>query len=705
MPAASMRAMSRTAPPESSTGTATATDEAAAPPQTAVRYVSATVLWAGGIACAGGVLFHGMFADWVPARTTALMVIALLALGLAWGLRRATGMAMAHGLALAWLLALAWFGDPLPLLATLLMATAAIALGGLLLPHAPAAAQCITGLAFGAGVLGWMLPLPLHTRWTYLAVPLALVAWQQRALRTTLRATAEDWRRTVAADPRAMVLVVLVLGLASTACWPPTTQHDDVGYHLLLPWSLQLDGRLAMDPDVHAWALAPWAADVLQAVPQLLAGAEARGAVNALWLVLIAAALWRLAGLLGGDLRARAWTVALYASIPLTAALALGMQTELPSAAALAWTACLAFSTPSRRMVLAACALLGLLLATKLAAAGFAALLLPWLAWRQRSVLDLRTALGGLALMVALGGSSYAFAWFIAGNPVLPLMNDVFASPYFGGAFRDPRWHAGAGPLLPWRMTFDTGRYLEAFPGGGGFVLVALAGAWLAALWQRRTRALAALALAMMAAPLLATQYLRYVYPALLLALPALVVAARAAAPRSAHVLLAATCIANLLFQANGHWMLRTGMVKDTVMAAGRDAPAFSEYAPSRLVAATIRGQRASADGSAGPVLALALDVPMLAEFGSDARSVSWYDPSLEAEAQRANADAGGAAWVTLWRREGITDLVLRVDRLTPAQHAGLALSGARRESAVGEVEWWRLPPADAVVAPEEPAR
>lgn len=683
-----MRAMSRAAPPEPSTTTG--------PPRAAAWHWPAWPLWGGGIACVGGVLGHGMFEHWVPARTTALLVIALLALGFAWGLRRVAGLALAHGLAIAWLLALAWFGGPLPMFAVMLAAAAATALGGLLLPYAPAAAQCVTGLALGAGTLGWLLPLPLHGRWTYLAVVLALVAWRHRALRRAFGDAAGRWRRTVAAEPRAMALAVLVLGLASTGCWVPTAQHDDVGYHLLLPWSLQLDGRLAMDPGVHAWALAPWAADVVQAVPQLLAGAEARGAVNALWLVLACAALWRLCGSLGGDLRARAWTVALYASLPLTAVLALGMQTELSTATLLASAACLGYAAPSRRTLLAACALLGLLAATKLAAAAFALLLLPWLAWRHRTVLDARTALGGLLLLAALGGSSYTYAWAIAGNPVLPLMNDVFGSPYFGGDFKDLRWHEGGGALLPWRLTFDTGRYLEAFPGGGGFVLVALAGAWLAALWQRPTRALAALALAMLVAPLLATQYLRYVYPALVLALPALVVAARTAAPRSAHVLLGATCIANLLFQANGHWMLRTGVVKESVVVAGRDAPVLAQYGRERLIAAALRERWEREGTRSGAVLAIALDVPILAELGAAARTLTWYDPSLEAEARRANADASGAAWVALWDREGITELVLRVDRLTPAQTAGLALAGARREDAVGEVEWWRLAPAPA---------
>lgn len=651
----------------------------------------AWLLWAGAAACLGGVVGHGLFESWVPSRTVALAVIALLALAAAWLLRRITGLALAHGLTLAWLLALAWMGGPLPLLATLAAAAAAAAIGGLLLPRGDAAAQCTTGIAIGAGLLGWLLPLPLFSRWSVLAAVLLLAGWRHRALRASLHGAWSGWRTTVAGAPRATAWAVLVLGLAATGCWIPTAQHDDVAYHLLLPWSLQLDGRLAMDPDVHAWALAPWAADVVQAMPQLLAGAEARGAVNALWLVLGAVALWRLAGALGGDVRARAWTVALYASLPLTAVLAMGMQTELPTATLLAWVALSGLQAPSRRTLLAASALLGLLVATKLSSAAFALCLAPWLAWRHRSVLDLRTAAAACALVLVLGGSSYAYAWSIAGNPVLPLMNGTFGSPYFGGDFVDPRWHEGFGPLLPWQLTFDTGRFLEAYPGGGGFVMVLLAGAWLAALWQPRTRALAALALAMAAGSLLATQYLRYAYPPLVLALPALVASALAAAPRSAHLVVAATVVANLVFQANGHWMLRTGAVKDAFVAAGRDAPVLADYAPERRMAAAVRDRRVRDGGPAGAVLALQLDTPMLAEFGAAARSVGWYDPSLEAEARHADADASGAAWAALWRREGITDVILRADRLSPAQRAGLARAGARREAAQGEVEWWRL--------------
>ena len=666
---------------------------APAPSDARVPSLHAALLWAGAAACLGGLFWHRMLEEWVPARTTALLVLALASGAVAWALRRYAGLAWASGLALAWLVALAVFAGPLPLLATLLVAAAAVALGGLLLRGGALAARCVLGLALAAGVLGWLLPLPLHGRWPYAAACIVLLTWQRHALVAALADARRNWSRAHSAAPRPAAFAVLALGLASTACWVPTMQFDDLGYHLRLPWMLQLDGRYALDPEFHAWALAPWAADVLQAVPQLLAGVEARGAVNALWLALTAAGLWRLCAALGGGARERWWTVALYASLPLTAALALGMQTEAQTSALLAWAAVFATSPASTRALYAAAALLGALVATKLAAAGFALLLLPWLLYRQRAVLRPATLLPALLLLCAVGASSYAYAAIVAGNPVLPLLNGWFESPYFGTVnFDDPRWHAGYDAALPWRLTFDTGRYLEAYDGGAGFVLVDLAGAWLLALLGRDTRAVAALALLMVALPLAATQYLRYVQPALVLALPALVVAASRADPRRAHWLLAGVCALNLLFQANGHWMLRTGAVKDAVVAGGRDAPLLAEHAPERLLASALRAHGARPGVAGGNVLALDTVAPMMAEFGARARTVGWYDPSLQAAAAAADRDASGRAWLALLRAEGISDVLLRPAVLAPPRRAALQAAGATRVAQSGPAEWWRLP-------------
>src|SRR5690606_7007791 len=131
-------------------------------------------------------------------------------------------------------------------------------------------------------------------------------------------------------------------------------------------------------------------------------------------------------------------------------------------------------------------------------------------------------------------------AWWVSGNPVLPLFNGWFESGYFPAVdFDDPRWRAGLSPLLPWQLTFDTDRYLEGWDGGAGFVLIALAGAWLAALLDRRGRGLAICAGLAVVLPVLPLQYARYVHPGMVLLLPAAALAVQAwLVPRRAAALL-----------------------------------------------------------------------------------------------------------------------------------------------------------------------
>lgn len=643
--------------------------------------------WAGVAAALAGLVIHGMFEDWRLPRTPAMLALACLLL--AWPLRHFTRCTWATAIALFWFALLPVFADPLPVAAAMLAAAAAVALGSLVLRDGSLAARCITGIALGAGILGWLLPLPIHLRWVYLGACLALLAWRWRPLLANTRVARSAWSQAVASAPRSAALAVLLLGIAGTSCWLPTLQHDDIGYHLYLPWSLQLDGRHPFDPDHHVWALAPWFADVVQAVPQLLAGAEARGTVNALWLLLTASGLWRLCLALGGDTRMGWWTVAIWASVPLTTALAGGMQTELPTTALLAWLVVLGHRPAGRGCILAMALLAGALVATKLAAAAMAAVLLPWLAWRQRAALRPGNALVATGLLLGVGGSSYTFAWLVAGNPLLPLGNRLFGSPYFPSVdFNDPRWHAGFDAALPWNLTYDTSRYMEAEPGAAGVVLVALAGAWLLAVALRSTRTLALLAFATAAGLLATTQYLRYVYPLLAIALPALVVAVAHVEPRRWMLLLAVTMAANLAFQPRAQWMLGANVVKHALSARGADAPLYETFAPERGIAAIMRD---APDAAAhGNVLMLSSDM-MLAEFGARARTITWYDPSLASDAIEADRDPSGAAWVALLRREGIAHVLLRQHELPAPRRAALERLEARLESQVGDLEWWRF--------------
>lgn len=653
------------------------------------------LLWSGAALCMFGLVWNRMWEQWASGRFAELLLLSLAALGGAWTVHRLARISMATLLAAAWSLAMVAASDPLPVVATLLFATAATALGGLVLGRASLGLQCTCGMILFAATLGWLLPLPIHSRWAYLASCVALVAFRRKALLLTLGDARREWRLAVAAAPRSAAFAMLALGLATTGCWLPTMQFDDLSYHLRLPWELMENARYAMDARTHVWVFGPWLSDVIQSVPQVLAGAEARGPVNGLWIALAAAGIGRLAAAMGGGVRSNWMAMALYASLPLTAALAASMQTETATVALLAWLAVVSTRAADGdwpKTMRAGAVLVGGLIGLKLTAAAFALLFLPLAFWRHRHQLRLKDTLLAAMIVVAIGGSSYAYAGILTGNPVFPLFNDWFRSPLLPDALPgDLRWHAGFNLLLPWNLTFDTDQYQELWDGGGGFALIALAGAWLLAFSYRRTWAMALTVTLLVALPLIHLQYLRYVFPAMVLLLPLQAVVAFRADPRHASWLLAGLCVLNIAFQANGNWMLHNGALKQTILSLGADKPLFTEYVPERSVIAQLRAHPRHTRNP-GNVLILDAGNPSLAELGLRGRTVSWYDPELRAKALQAEHDPSGAAWAGLLREQGISEVVLRPESITPTQRAALQRLHAIRRVQIGKAEWWSLP-------------
>ena len=663
---------------------------------TAPRLLPAVLLWLGMALCVAGLFQHRMWNVLPFPRFFEHVLLALLALAMAWPLVRWRGWSWAVALALVWLAGLMVFAGPMPVLAVALLATAAVAVGSLLLPG-PIALPL--GLALIAGVLGWLLPLQIHYRAVYAVACIGLIAWRRSEVIAASRSVLQHFEKPALACPRASTAAMLLLGLASTGAWLPTMQFDDVVYHLGLPWQLQETARYLPDPIVQVWALAPWAGDVLQGVAQVLAGGEARGALDALWLAIAAGMAFALTALLGGDasqlnVTRRWWSVALLSSLPLSMALAGGMQTELPAMAllpALAWLALRppadAGAAPDWRSLLAGAVLFGALCGLKTMHAAVAIPLLVWAMWRHRRGIAWRWLPVALLLALIVGGSSYAHAWFLTGNPVLPLMNGWFRSQYFAlQDFSDARWHGGLDADVLWDISFDTGHYFEGFDGGFGFVLIALLGVWLLALRDVRTRGLASVASVALLLPLLPMQYARYLQPSLALLLPALVVAYPAVKRGSAAFW--ALCVLNLAFATNGSWLLRTGALKKVVRNPGDDTLALQRYLPERVLAKQLR-EPGNREGS---VLVLPGSSLALAELGARGRNMLWYSPRWEAEAARVEADSSGAAWASLLHDNKIRHVILRPEKLTPAQQAGLALSNARLVESAGDAQWWRIP-------------
>lgn len=644
------------------------------------------LLWAGMVACAAGLALHRMWEALPFPRFFEHILLAGVALACAWPLQRWLQWSRATALAAVWLAALMVFAGPVPVFAVALLAAAAIAIGSWLLPG-PIALPL--GMAIIAGLLGWLLPLPIHHRWVYAICCIALVAWRRAAI---VEACSDAWRQfdaAATAAPRAATAAVLLLGLASTGAWLPTLQYDDVVYHLGLPWQLQETARYAMDPALQVWALAPWGGDILQGVAQVLAAMEARGALDALWLTMAAAVAFAMVGRLGGDAQRRWWAVALLGSLPLSMLLVGGMQTELPAMAllpALAWLVLRDAPAMRPRGLVAGALLFGALCELKSMHAVVALPLLAWAGWRHRACIPWRWLPLAVLVAVVVGGSSYFYAWSISGNPVLPLLNGTFVSPYFPPIdFNDTRWQAGLHPDVLWNMSFTTRHYLEGFAGGFGFVLVALAGVWLLAIRQLRTRGLALVALAGLLLPLLPMQYARYLQPALVLAIPALVIAYPLV--RGGAAAFWALCVLNLAFATNAGWILHTGAMKRTILAVGSGFPLFERYVPERAIAARLRGSA----GNDGIILVMPGSNLALAELGQRGHNLLWYSPRWQAAGKHADADPSGKAWERLLHDNRITDVILQPATLTPAQRAGLVRAGAQRIDQAGDAQLWHL--------------
>jgi hypothetical protein len=591
------------------------------------------LLWVGLAAFGAGFAIEHLWQR-LRAPSALLLALGLLGCGVGGLLARRLRWRVVTSTGLVWLACLVGFAGPGPVTAVLLMGAAAAALGSVLVDARWAGRlplSIMAGLALMLGVDGWLLPLPLHTRAFYLVGCAWLVAWRFRVLAEMLQEACAGWRSAVASAPRPALVAVACVGVASTCAWFPAIFYDAMGYHLALPTQLARYGYYQMNVGSNVWALAPWMADVAQGIAWVLAGGEATGSVGMLWLIPTLALVWQLGRLLEVPAALRWIGVALYAGMPLVAGLLTTMQTELPTAAVLAALTLAILQRghhPDAGVVRVVAVLSALLMALKVSNILFVLPSLAWLLWRCRGRLPWKALPLAFVGAILLAGSSYAYAYVLAGNPVLPVFNAFFKSPYFPPIdFHDARWDRPLGWLPPWPLVFHSSAFAEAGDGTGPFVLVALAGSWLCALAGRRSRGLAFVGAVCLALPLTQVHYLRYAMPAMVVLVPAMLaglpLATDSRAWRMQVVALAVLAGLSVLFVPRANWQM-AGKGLATLIKDGRHG-VLEKYAPERLVADFV-----FARGDAGDrILLVSVARPFTAMFAGMAYTTAWYDMRL----------------------------------------------------------------------------
>ena len=551
------------------------------------------------------------------------------------------------------------FAGPLASLAGVLLALAALGIGSRIADgDSPLAVMLLVGLAVIAALVGWLLPFPIHARWTYLLLAMLVIAWRARALGALLGDAVASLRDGASRHPGWMILAIAASTVASLGLWLPSLNYDDNAVHLILQSQLLADGYYRLDVQSQSWAVAPWANNVLHAVAAMFAGHDARAAMGALWLLVGIDGARRLALALGASSAVSLAAAAVFAAQPFAGYFATTMQVDGASAAILLHLAAIAATPAAQRPgPLAIGAIGGLLLALKTVNLLFASPLLVWLAWS--STPGLRWTLRMLAMLLPLAASSHVYAALVTGNPLFPFFNAVFRSPYYPlENMRDLKWMAGVTWQAPWDLAFHAERYGQYYAGASGLAVLATLPALLVDAARRPApRWLALWAFACAVLLFLQMQYLRYLFPAYaVLAVLGVVALARVLDWRGLVAAMVVLVAVDAALMPTTSWIVRAnpwaGLLRDG--PASRDA-LVAEVMPERALLARIVARDPEAC-----VLMTDPKRPFVGTGRGHALSMHRrYDPELWRARNAAEADLSGDAWRVLLARIGASHVVV----------------------------------------------
>lgn len=425
-------------------------------------------------------------------------------------------------------------GAAWPLLVTLGFALASALTGHWLLQKLKAQGESwITFLLIGAGfygtLVGLLAHLPVNYPGTYglaLVVPVLLGRKRLRQWFNELgQLAAESGRKAGSGQWIDLAISALALVYFLVALMPELG-HDALTMHLFLPAHLSQRHQWGFDVTTYVWAQMPLLGDWIFSMAYMLGGETAARLTNVGFIFALAWLVRNLVLWAGGSLTGARWAVLIFLSSPLTFAEgnSLFIEAVWASFAVAGTLAILKAATtqdgPGQPLIVAG-ALLGYALAAKAVTLTFLPVLLPALIWQYKTWLKvavLKNLLIGLGLFLLLACIPYVTAWWMTGNPIFPFFNQIFHSPLWPSTnFEDPRWSKGLSWDFIYRVTFQTGQYLEATPGAAGFqwLLVFLPVlAVLLATWHRRGLVLVAVSILSILLCFQSMAYLRYIFPA-----------------------------------------------------------------------------------------------------------------------------------------------------------------------------------------------
>ena len=461
----------------------------------------------------------------------------------------------------------------------------------------------------------------------------------------------------------------------------PELGFDALAMHLFIADRMRAAHRWTFDVDTYVWAVMPMLVDWVYAIVNMLGGETAARLVNVAFVFTLGGLLRELVLWAGGSRDGARWAVLLFLITPLTFTESNALFIEAGWSVfvvAGTWSVLRALADAGEftQLLPAAGLMFGFALASKAVTLSLLPALFALIACLPRRWLSRpgAMALGKAALLGLLaGGIPYAMAWLVTANPVFPFFNGIFKSPWYPPEnFEAPPFERYLSWNTLYRVTFESGRYMESKAGVAGFqwllLFVPAAVAAVAAQASRwRTAALLVVGIGGVAAVFQQTAYLRYVFPCVVVLVAVIGVGMTYLAAggwRSAPWVVAAVVAVGL----NGVYFHAGAGYHDLPLLSAFTPRArtelIAERKPERLAVPAVN----ALNGPASPVMWIAQ--AGAAGLDSDVLYAQWYNHRFAAE---FNATRTEEQMALLMGRRGVEFAVYEPQVRSPAAFALIA--------------------------------
>lgn len=410
------------------------------------------------------------------------------------------------------------------------------------------------------GVYGLALALPVMLGWRNTGQGFQIIL--DIFAENNLKRSKIDW---LSISTATVALVYIVVALM------PEVGFDALWMHMFVPAHMSIRHQWGFDASTYVWAVIPMLGDWMFSIGYMLGGETASRMINVGFIFLLAWLVRDLALWAGGSILGARWAVLIFLSSPLTFTAGSTLFIEsvwavfLVSGLLAVLRACSQEGSPKNDLIIAAL-LLGLAATAKAITLTILPIPLLVLVMRYKAWFG---AIGWLrlfmyvGLFIAVGSIPYVTAWWLTGNPVFPFFNGIFKSQYFPEVNFDSSSIFGKGVTwdILYRITFESGKYLEAVSGASGFQwLLLFIPAAVLLLAGKHARGIILLIAGSLIVVLVfhSVSYLRYVFPAWAILAAAIGVAMSSVLVTCGHikkgwVVVAALAVSlNLLFFSAG---------------------------------------------------------------------------------------------------------------------------------------------------------